>query len=65
MKYINLEKLENYYEVDWYDDQTVTIEVKYNGKTKIIKDYGMIGTFGLTKLYSKFFFFRNKIEWSE
>lgn len=65
LKYIQLDKLNNEYAVNWTDDQTVTTEVEFNGKTKVISDYGKIGTFGLSRLYSKLFYWRKLIEWTE
>ena len=65
LNYLNLDSLKNFYAVDWTDDQSVTLEIKYNGKTKTIKDYGEVGTFGLNSLYSKLFSWRKKIDWSE
>jgi hypothetical protein len=65
LKYINLDRLENSYNVNWTDDQSASLEIMYNGKTKTINDYGEIGTFGLSRLYSKFFSWRKKIGWSE
>lgn len=65
LNYLQLDKLHNDYAVNWTDDQTVTTEIKYNNKSKTITDYGKIGTFGLSMLYSKFFNWRKVIEWTE
>jgi len=65
LKYLQLEKLNNEYAVNWTDDQTVTTEIEFNGKTKVISDYGKIGTFGLSRLYSKLFYWCKLIEWTE
>ena len=65
LKYIQIEKLNNSYSVNWTCDQTVTLEIEYNGKSKVIVDYGKQGTYGLSLLYSKFFQWRKTIEWSE
>ncbi len=65
LKYIKLDQLKISYAVDWTDDQAIKLEINYNGKTKVIVDYGKIGTFGLSMLYVKIFSWRNKIEWTE
>ena len=65
LKYLQLDKLRNKYEVNWTDDQIITTEITYNGKTKVISDYGAIGTFGLSNLYLMFFNFRKLIEWAK
>lgn len=65
LKYLQLDKLNNEYSVNWTDDQTVTTEINYNNKSKRIIDYGKIGTFGLSRLYSKFFSWRKSINWAE
>ncbi len=65
LKYLQFDKLPDKFEVNWTDDQTATTEVSYNSKIKIISDYGEIGSFGLAKLYSKFFYWRKIIEWRD
>jgi len=65
LKYLRIDKLNGKYDVDWTDDQTATTEINYNKKKKIIVDYGKIGTYGLSRLYSKFFGWRKNIEWTE
>ncbi|HEY4291315.1 MAG TPA: hypothetical protein VGN00_29640 [Puia sp.] len=50
---------------DWTDDQTLTVEIRYNGKVKKIEDYGELGTFGLKRLYSFFFSWKKRVEWEE
>jgi hypothetical protein len=65
LRYLQLDKLNDSYKVDWTDDQTATTEIKYNGISKTISDYGEIGTFGLVILYSKFFALRTSVEWVE
>lgn len=53
MDFTNLEKD---YAVGWTDDQSCTLKIVYdNNKTKVIEDYGLIGTFGLKKLYQQLF----------
>ncbi|SDC57095.1 DUF6438 domain-containing protein [Pedobacter soli] len=52
--YINIKSLKNDYAVNWTDDQTATLKITFKDKsTKVIKDYGMQGTFGLSAIYSK------------
>lgn len=65
LNYLQLDKFQNNYEVNWTDDQTVSTEISYNGKSKTISDYGEIGTFGLSRLYSKLFSWRKVIQWTE
>jgi hypothetical protein len=65
LQYIQLDRLDNNYAVNWTDDQTAFIEISYNNKTKVISDYGEIGTFGLSSLYAKFFNWRKSIQWTE
>lgn len=64
LKYINPDKLNTDYAVNWTDDQTAVTEISYNGKTKSIVDYGEIGTFGLSRLYAKLFSWRKTVEWT-
>lgn len=63
--HIPLDRLAAQYEVDWTDDQTINVEIRYNGKVKQLGDYGLCGTFGLNRLYSYFFAWRKTVEWSE
>lgn len=66
IKYLNLRSLANNYKVNWTDDQTCHLSVKYkNGVTKSISDYGLIGTFGLHTLYELLFSLRQSQEWTE
>jgi len=52
LNYKHFPTLEKKYSVPWTDDQTGYLTITYNdGKTKIIEDYGMQGTFGLRRLY--------------
>ena len=52
INYLDFVKLKNNYSVNWTDDQTCTLKINYdNGKVKTIKDYGLIGTFGLNRTY--------------
>lgn len=52
INYIGFEQLKEKYEVNGMDNFTLTMTIKYDhGKTKIIEDYGMIGTYGLRNVY--------------
>lgn len=64
LNYIDFPNLKDNYEVSWTDSQTCTLTVTYsNGKVKQIKDYGLIGTYGLDRLYELFFKLRFNQEW--
>ncbi len=64
MNYIDFPNLENNYSVNWTDDQTSTLKITYNnGKVKEISDYGMIGTYGLDRIYSLLFDLRFNQNW--
>lgn len=54
LEYIEVNKLKDNYSVAWTDDQTSTLSIRFDDNSvKKIKDYGMIGTFGLMAVYSK------------
>lgn len=54
LNYIDVKHLKNNYQVNWTDDQTATLTVTFKDQSKkIIRDYGMQGTFGLTAVYDK------------
>lgn len=62
--YLNPRSLKSRYEVGWTDDQTVKLVIIYhNGFVKEINDYGLLGTFGLKRLYNIFFALRDSQEW--
>ncbi len=64
LNYINFETLEDEYAVNWTDDQTSFLQINYdNGKTKSIRDYGLMGTFGLERLYQLLFDLRKNQKW--
>ncbi len=66
LNYINFPNLCNSYRVNWTDDQSCTLKIIYsNGGTKIIKDYGLIGTYGLERVYNMLFNLRNTQKWSK
>ena len=61
INYIKLTSLKDAYRVHWTDDQTVTLEIKFNDAlVKKISDYGKIGTYGLQHLYSQLFALRKR-----
>lgn len=64
LNYINFPNLKNNYSVNWTDDQTCTLTITYNdGQVKTITDYGLIGTYGLDRLYRLFFDLRFNQNW--
>ena len=66
INYLKLTSLKDEYSVNWTDDQTSTLEIKFNnGQTKKISDYGMIGTFGLEHLYDQLFALRKTQKWKK
>jgi len=64
IKYLDVKKLNDMYNVSWTDDQTCWLTVKFtDGTVKMIRDYGLKGTFGLRMLYSVFLDLRVSQEW--
>lgn len=64
LNYIDFPGLQNRYSVNWTDDHSSTLKITYNnGKVKEIKDYGLIGTYGLDRLYSLLFDLRFNQDW--
>jgi len=64
LNYVDFENLTTNYAVSWTDDQSCTLRITYDGgKTKIINDYGLIGTFGLDKVYQLLFSLRETQKW--
>jgi len=64
LNYIDFPTLKNNYSVNWTDDQTCTLTITYNdGKEKEIRDYGLIGSYGLARLYELFFELRFNQNW--
>ncbi|MBI3220881.1 MAG: hypothetical protein HYZ44_15305 [Bacteroidetes bacterium] len=64
INYIKLTSLKDQYNVSWTDDQTATLEIKFNnGQVKKIIDYGKIGSFGLLHLYEQLFALRLTQKW--
>jgi len=64
LNYIQIEKLNIYYSVEWTDDASALLTISYNNETKFILDYGQSGTYGLAALYHKFFEYRKSISWT-
>ncbi|MDP4208036.1 MAG: DUF6438 domain-containing protein [Bacteroidota bacterium] len=66
LNYIDFVKLKKNYAVNWTDDQTCTLKITYdNGKIKEIRDYGLIGTFGLNRTYNILFKLRENQKWEK
>lgn len=64
LNYIDFPNLKDNYSVNWTDDQTSTLTITYdNGQTKKIEDYGLIGTYGLDRLYQMLFELRFNQNW--
>lgn len=60
MSYININKLQDHYAVNWTDDQTVILTITFaDGSVKSIEDYGQKGSFGLSHLYGLLFALRS------
>lgn len=64
INYCDFENLNSDYSVMHTDDQTGHLKITFNdGKTKMISDYGMIGTYGLKLLYKKLAELRFSEKW--
>jgi hypothetical protein len=64
LQYIRFPTVKDAYRVNWTDDQTVDLEVRFSdGKIKRIHDYGGIGTFGLANLYAQLYKLRETQPW--
>lgn len=63
LAYLPLNRLDSSYAVPWTDDQTVWLEVHYNGQVKRIADYGAAGSRGLSGVYGLLLALRDKVEW--
>jgi Domain of unknown function (DUF6438) len=64
LNYLDFEKLKDSYAVEWTDDQTAYLKITYdNGKIKSIRDYGLIGTFGLGRVHQWMFKLREIQKW--
>ena len=66
LNYIDFPNLKDNYSVNWTDDQSCTLKITYNNREiKEIKDYGLIGTYGLDRLYQLLFELRFNQNWKE
>ncbi|WP_281631716.1 DUF6438 domain-containing protein [Flavobacterium luteolum] len=64
LNYIEIKKLKDYYEVNYTDASTATLDITFeDGSIKKIKDYGLSGTYGLSALYSKLTKLATETEW--
>ena len=63
LTYINIDTLKNNYKIGWTDNPSIDIEIKYNGFTKKIHDYGLEGTFGLKRLYEVLYNLKATQDW--
>lgn len=66
LNYIDFPKLQDWYSVNWTDDHSSRLKITYNnGKVKEINDYGLIGTYGLDRIYSLLFDLRFNQDWKK
>lgn len=66
LNYIDFATLKDKYAVNWTDDQGSTLIITYdNGKTKSIYDYGLLGTYGLDRVYQILFELRKNQKWTK
>lgn len=64
LNYIDFPNLENGYSVNWTDDQSSKLKITFNnGLTKTINDYGLVGTYGLKRVYQMIFELRKNQNW--
>lgn len=64
LNYIDFPSLDENYSVNWTDDQSCFLKITYDsGKKKKISDYGLIGTYGLDRLYELIFELRFNQKW--
>lgn len=64
LNYLDFQHLKKRYTVPWTDDQSCQLKITYNGgKIKTIRDYGLIGTNGLNRLYILLFDLRKNQKW--
>ncbi len=65
LTYIDFPKLKDDYSVSWTDDQRSFLKITYDGgKVKTVSDYGLIGTFGLSRVYEILFDLRENQTWN-
>lgn len=64
INYINIQKLNTFYEVNATDMQSCKLKVYFSdGSVKEINDYGLQGTLGLVRLYKLLFALRLNQQW--
>jgi hypothetical protein len=64
LDYIHFTELDSSYAVGWTDDQDCTLMITYDdGKIKKIEDYGLLGTYGLNRVYDILFDLRDDQKW--
>ena len=64
LNYIRFPSLKDNYAVGWTDDQACTLTITYNnGEVKKIHDYGLVGTYGLSRIYHMLFQLRTNQKW--
>jgi len=64
LNYINFEKLKDNYAISSTDHQTAILSITYNGgQKKIIKDYGLRGTYGLNRVYNVLYNLKETQKW--
>ena len=64
LNYIEIKKLNDYYEVNYTDASTAILDIIFeDGSIKEIKDYGLSGTYGLSALYSKLTKLETETQW--
>lgn len=64
LNYIDFVKLSDKYSVNWSDDQGAILKVTYNnGKIKTIEDYGLLGTYGLQRVYEMLIKLKSTQKW--
>ena len=66
LNYLNFSELKDDYKVNGDDFQSSTLSIEYGiGEKKIIRDYGLVGTYGLKLLYKKLFDLRFNQNWKK
>ena len=66
LNYIDFKNLDEQYYVTWTDAHSCELKITYgNGKIKTIRDYGLIGTYGLIEVYKHQFELRFNQDWKE
>ncbi|SFB24255.1 hypothetical protein SAMN05660845_2243 [Flavobacterium swingsii] len=64
LNYIDFEKLNDNYNVNWTDDRSSILKITYNnGEVKTIEDYGLLGTYGLQRVYEMLVKLRTNQNW--